>query len=94
MGGRSANQRVHRRRSRDSVVEREADAFASSTLIPSHIAPALRTARSNADIEAIAEQLEIAPGVVVGRWQFERDDYTKLNELRRPLPAEPFMSVS
>lgn len=80
--------------SRDSAVEREADAFASSTLIPAEILPALRTARSKADIEAIAEELDIAPGVVVGRWQFERDDYTKLNELRRSLPAEAFMSVN
>jgi HTH-type transcriptional regulator/antitoxin HigA len=79
--------------SRDSAVEREADAFASSTLIPAHILPALRSARSKTDIESIADELDIAPGVVVGRWQFERDDYTKLNELRRPLPAEPFMSV-
>lgn len=80
--------------SRDSAVEREADTFASSTLIPGHILPRVRAARSKADIEAIADELDIAPGVVVGRWQFERDDYTKLNDLRRRLPAEPFTTVS
>lgn len=78
--------------SRDSALEREADAFASTTLIPEHVVPQVRAARSRLDIEAIADHLGIAPGVVVGRWQFEHDDYSKFNDLRRNLPAEPFSS--
>lgn len=78
--------------SRDSVLEREADDFASSTLIPGDAIHRLRELRSREGIERLASELEIAPGVVAGRWQFEVGDYSKFNPLRRPLPAEPFDS--
>lgn len=76
--------------SRDSVLEREADDFASSTLIPGDALDRLRQVRSREGIDRLAGELEIAPGVVAGRWQFELGDYTKFNQLRRPLPAAPF----
>lgn len=79
--------------SRDSALEREADAFASTTLIPADVLARVRAARSRLEIEQIADELDIAAGVVVGRWQFEHDDYRKFNELRRHLPTEPFASV-
>ena len=76
--------------SRDSAVEREADDFASSTLIPGDAIVRLRHARSRTDLEDLADELDIAPGVVAGRWQFEAGDFTKFNQLRRALPTAPF----
>jgi HTH-type transcriptional regulator/antitoxin HigA len=76
--------------SRDSVLEREADEFASSTLIPGEAILGLHRAQSRSDIELLALDLDISPGVVAGRWQFETGDFSKFNQLRRPLPDPPF----
>lgn len=76
--------------SRDSMVEREADDFASSALIPTSALVRLRAVNSEDAVRSLADDLNIAPGVVAGRWQYERSDFTKFNSLRRELPAEPF----
>lgn len=77
--------------SRDSVIEREADEFASETLIPSSVRPQLLAARVDRDITDIADALGVSAGVVAGRWQYESGNYTKFNGLRRVLPDQPFL---
>ena len=76
--------------SRDSVLEREADDFASSILIPDSALSELRRATSASAVSQLADRLGIAPGIVAGRWQFEHKDFSKFNTLRRPLPAALF----
>ncbi|MBA2496221.1 MAG: hypothetical protein H0V33_03850, partial [Acidimicrobiia bacterium] len=45
-------------------------------------------------IKSIADGLDIGPGVVAGRWQFETKNYTKFNALRRQLPADLFADLA
>jgi plasmid maintenance system antidote protein VapI len=52
-------------------LEREADAFASSMLIPRQFDAELESLQTGQAIVAFAERLEIAPGVVVGRLQHQ-----------------------
>lgn len=78
--------------SRDSSIEREADDFASETLLPVSSRPHLMSARTDEDIQTIADEAGVSPGVVAGRWQYEANDYTKFNGLRRVLPTEPFLA--
>lgn len=51
--------------------EREADSFAANHLIPPHSASELNGLKSTWAIEAFAESIGIAPGIVVGRLQHE-----------------------
>lgn len=53
-------------------LEREADAFASRSLIPPHAAAQLPALRTSAQVVAFAAELGIAPGIVVGRMQHDR----------------------
>jgi plasmid maintenance system antidote protein VapI len=56
-----------------SVQEREADAFATDTLIPPAAQPRLRILRADAEtILRFASELGIAPGIVVGQLQHLR----------------------
>jgi HTH-type transcriptional regulator/antitoxin HigA len=54
-----------------SAPEVRADKFATDSLIPPERAPELRTISSLADVEAFAESVGIAPGIVVGRLQHD-----------------------
>jgi HTH-type transcriptional regulator/antitoxin HigA len=51
--------------------EQEADAYASQLLIPRRREAELSQLVTNADVDAFAEDIGIAPGIVVGRLQFE-----------------------
>jgi len=55
----------------DSKVEREADAFARDMLIPPAKAKKLKLLSAAKDIQAFAKELDIAPGIVVGRMQHD-----------------------
>jgi addiction module HigA family antidote len=71
-----------------STDEKEADAFASSILIPDEAFDQLAATRpfSTERVLAFAEEQGIAPGIVVGRLQHERlIPYTHLNGLKRSL---------
>lgn len=57
--------------SEDDIVEREADQFAADTLIPTGHVPRLPALTTNADIVTFAEEIGIAPGIVVGRLQHD-----------------------
>jgi HTH-type transcriptional regulator/antitoxin HigA len=55
--------------------ESEANDFAGSLLIPSEFEAALDRVRTAHDVRKLAERLEIAPAIVAGRIQRDRDDY-------------------
>jgi addiction module HigA family antidote len=67
-----------------SGVEQEADAFASQLLIPRHAEPELAGLSTVPDAAAFADQLGVAPGIVVGRLQHDgRWPFNKGNELKQ-----------
>jgi hypothetical protein len=71
-----------------STQEKEANAFASSILIPDEAFERFSATRPFAthSVVAFAEEQGIAPGIVVGRLQHERLlPYTHLNGLKRSL---------
>ncbi len=64
--------------------EQEADAYASQLLIPRRREAELGGLMTSADVQAFAEDLGIAPSIVVGRLQFEkRWPYNRGNELKQ-----------
>jgi HTH-type transcriptional regulator/antitoxin HigA len=66
-----------------NIVEREANAFARSALIPDELwkfAP-VRFSRSAESIQNFAESHAIHPAIVAGRIRQERGDYTKFGKL-------------
>jgi addiction module HigA family antidote len=72
--------------SSDDELELEADAFASRSLIPREYDERLATLRSQAAIQAFAQEVGIGPGIVVGRLQHDRlVPFSKLNGLRTRL---------
>ncbi len=75
-----------------STQEKEANAFASSMLIPDDPLERFSATRpfSTETVLAFAEEQRIAPGIVVGRLQHERlIPYTHLNGLKRSLTWAP-----
>lgn len=56
----------------DSELEDEADAFASRVLIPPKAATRLPKLMTRLDVQAFAEEIGVAAGVVVGRMQHDR----------------------
>jgi uncharacterized protein (DUF885 family) len=54
---------------------RQANDFAGSLLVPSEFEHALARVRTAHDVRQLAEQLNIAPAIVAGRIQRDRDDY-------------------
>lgn len=52
-------------------LEEEANAFAARVLIPAQCAARLRRLKSSADVIEFAEELGIAPGIVVGRMRYD-----------------------
>ena len=70
----------------DFESEAEADHFAATALIPEQHQDRLRKLRTLAEIRDFADDLGIAPGIVVGRLQFERRlSYKVGNGLKRPI---------
>lgn len=55
--------------------EKEADRFAADFLIPEKFNDRIRNCSSKADIIRIANELDIAPGIVAGRYQFLTKQY-------------------
>ncbi|MFC0864859.1 helix-turn-helix domain-containing protein [Sphaerimonospora cavernae] len=72
----------------DDPKEAEADRFAADTLIPSQHASRLGGLTSKDAVRAFAEEIGIAPGIVIGRLQREfprRWPYRNGNDLKRKL---------
>lgn len=55
----------------DRELEVEADTFASRTLIPPQVADELRHLTTASRVEQFAEAIGVAPGIVVGRMQYD-----------------------
>lgn len=69
-----------------SGVEAEADGFASQLLIPRQHEPALAQLKTIADVRQFSEQIGVAPGIVVGRLQYDkRWPYNRGNDLKQRL---------
>jgi HTH-type transcriptional regulator / antitoxin HigA len=67
-------------------MENEANAFAASQLIPRRYEPRLRDLRTEADVRNFADDIGLAPGIVVGRLQKEELwGWGKGNRLKRRL---------
>lgn len=66
-----------------NTAENEADAYASDLLIPSAYQPRLPQNRDISAVVALADELGIAPGIVLGRTQRETKDYAWGHELKR-----------
>ncbi|MGZ6185856.1 MAG: ImmA/IrrE family metallo-endopeptidase [Candidatus Binataceae bacterium] len=63
-------------------IEREADEFAQSSLIPPEIAQKLESDElSPEDVIRIAAEAEVHPAVVAGRWQREHNDYRRFAKM-------------
>ncbi len=66
--------------------EQEANAFAAAQLIPRRYEHELRQLTTDSDVVAFAEELGIAPGIVVGRLHKEELwDWSRGNRLRRKI---------
>jgi HTH-type transcriptional regulator / antitoxin HigA len=69
----------------DSPFEREADKFASDTLIPESYNDRIVNSKSSQEIITIAHELGIAAGIVVGRYQHLTKVWSKYCSLVRKL---------
>jgi HTH-type transcriptional regulator/antitoxin HigA len=78
--------------SRDSVLEQEADHFASVALIPDPWPAKIVTLATPKQVIDMAKEIGVSAGVVAGRFQFETGDFTKFNKLRRTVPHELFLA--
>lgn len=68
----------------DKALEDEADTFSADLLIPPEHLPSVRTLRTREAIERKAEELSIAPGIIVGRLQREGlVPFSRLNTLKK-----------
>ena len=67
--------------------EAEADRFSRDVLIPPRHAKQLHTLENADDVRAFAERIGIAPGIVVGRLQYDNYwSHSRGNQLKRRLP--------
>ena len=76
--------------------EREADRFAADVLIPRALEPRVRAIDSQGEIAELADELEIAPGVVVGRmqWLGVISWASPLNKVRAPIDPVELQSAA
>ncbi|MCE5273254.1 helix-turn-helix domain-containing protein [bacterium] len=63
--------------------EQEADRFAAEFLIPGRYDDTIRSLRSEASFIEVADELNIAPGIVVGRYQHLTNNWKYLRKLIR-----------
>lgn len=56
----------------DAELEAEADAFASRVLVPPKAVGRMRELKTAKEVEAFAEEIGVAPGIIVGRMQHEK----------------------
>lgn len=66
-----------------NAAEAEADAYAAELLIPARVEHRLPKTRDIGSIRALADELGIAPSIVLGRAQRETKDYAWGHELKR-----------
>jgi len=78
----------------DSETEREADEFASNTLIPPAAAASLPITRDLSAITKIANELGVAPSIVLGRAQRESKDFAWGHNLKRKLDFQATKNIT
>lgn len=71
-----------------TAAESEADDFAASTLVPAEFEPRLPRKRDIRAIEELAEEIGVAPGIVLGRAQHATRDYAWGHSLKRTIEFE------
>lgn len=71
--------------SKDDPREVSADEFASKFLIPPEYDKRIRDIRSKQDVLKLAEELDIAPGIVAGRFQFVTEQWDHFRDPIRTL---------
>lgn len=71
--------------SQDDPRERRANDFAADFLIPANYEDTIRRIRSKEEISQLAHELGIAPGIVVGRYQFLTGNWHYFKKLIRML---------
>jgi len=67
----------------DDPREQKANAFAKEILIPHERDPEIVLLRAKADVIRLANELEISPGIVVGRFQRLTEKWSYFNGLKR-----------
>ena len=68
----------------DDPNEQKANAFAADFLIPSTYDPVIRSLKSKADVIKVANELQISPGIVAGRFQHLTKKWAHFKGLIRP----------
>ena len=63
--------------------EERANAFAADLLVPASHRGRLAGLRTYAQLESLAKELGIAPGIVAGQYQKHTDNYKLFNKARR-----------
>ncbi|MGD9679897.1 MAG: HigA family addiction module antitoxin [Candidatus Obscuribacterales bacterium] len=74
--------------------EAEANKVASELLIPDEYAQMLHGDVTSTTIRKIARELDLAPGIVVGRYQFLTKQFNRFNDLKVSYDINDFCSVS
>lgn len=67
----------------EGAIEEEADAFAARLLVPEDYAERLPQRRSLAEVKRLAEELEVAPSIILGQAQRRTGDYAWGHDLKR-----------
>jgi len=65
--------------------EKRADDFAAEILIPARYNPVIRQFHSKSEIIKLADDLDVSPGIVAGRYQFLTGKWNFFNDLIRKL---------
>lgn len=65
--------------------EARANRFAADTLIPPQYNPRIQAARSRSDLVALARELDLAPGIVAGRFQYVTEKWSFYKDLIQQL---------
>jgi len=68
---------------RSDIREKKADKFAARELIPPEYNEEIRQLKSYHQVEQLSVRLKIAPGIVVGRYQFLTDKWNMFNKLKQ-----------
>lgn len=68
--------------SSDDPREQQANSFASDFLIPAERRAQVMSLRTKAEVKALAEELGIAPGIVVGQYQHLTRKFHNFNDLK------------
>jgi len=71
--------------------ELRAEKFAADTLIPPDCDPIIRAAAGRPDIQLIADELEVSPAIIAGRYQHLTAKWSWFKDMIRPLSGADFV---